>query len=622
MKYRVAVVGGGHAGIEASCCVARMGIDVVLITAAIDAIGQMSCNPAIGGIAKGTIVREIDALGGVMGKAIDYAGIHFKMLNKTKGMAVWGPRAQADKRKYRFYLRRELEKYHQVMLYQGMVTGIACKGRRVAALKLDCGESIACDAAILCPGTFLNGIAHIGAESFPCGRAGEPPSLYLTESLVEHGLHPGRLKTGTPPRIDGRSVDCAKLQEQRGDDEPWHFSYEKECTLSNTISCWIGKTTPLTHRIIRQNLSQSPLFSGKIVGIGPRYCPSIEDKVVRFGEREGHTLFLEPEGDDICEMYLNGLSTSLPLTVQQEMVHSVEGLEQARITRPGYAIEYDYFNPIQLMPTLETKAIGGLFFAGQINGTSGYEEAACQGLIAAINAVAHLRGEQPLVLGRESSYIGVLIDDLVTKGTSEPYRMFTSRAEYRLLLRQDNADERLYAYAQERGLLSEKKRIVYHERMRRKHAVVKKLKEGTITPAQWEQLQKLQPLNRPAKGYELLKRSDVSFQEIGLCIGIPEIERELALGIRADSHYSGFVDKQKRDIERYAHLQNMAIHAGVDYDAIQGFLLETRTKLKEVCPQTVGQAGRIPGITPADISVLIRYLVRRNNGDVSRETAG
>lgn len=612
MKFDVAVVGGGHAGIEAAYVAAKKGLATVLISSSLDMIGQMSCNPAIGGISKGTIVREIDALGGVMGRATDTAGIHFKMLNQTKGMAVWGPRAQADKRLYRQVVRQELESAEKLFLFQGMVTGITCFGGKIKGLQLDGGQKIDCRAVIFCMGTFLNGVAHIGMNSFACGRTGEPPSLHLTESLVEHGIATGRLKTGTPPRLDGRTVDFDKLEEQFGDTDPQPFSFSNERGVQNKVSCWIGKTNGLTHSYIHENLDNSPLFTGKITSIGPKYCPSIEDKVVRFGERDGHTLFLEPEGVDLQEMYLNGLSTSLPFDIQCKMVNSIRGLEKARITRPGYAIEYDYFDPIQLFATLESKTIGNLFFAGQVNGTSGYEEAACQGLIAGINAAANILDEPAFVAKRETSYIGVLIDDLVTKGTKEPYRMFTSRAEYRLLLRQDNADERLMEEAFERGLIEqslyEKRRALWE----RKNSFIEKLGDLGVTVDAWARAGKAPELRQTTKAAQLLKRPDTDLNDILRMTGICCEDLEAGLRAVADIRYSGFIEKQKKEIEKQQRYQNTPIPANFDYQKIEGLLNASQIELIKVQPTTIGQAARVPGITPADISVLLWHLVRNS----------
>jgi tRNA uridine 5-carboxymethylaminomethyl modification enzyme len=618
MKFDVVIIGGGHAGIEASYICGKRNLSVLLITSHIDLIGQMSCNPSIGGIAKGNIVREIDALGGIMGKIIDKAGIHFKMLNITKGMAVWGNRAQADKRLYRHFAKMYLEKCDTVKILQGMVEKINEKNGKICSVILNSGEEIQTEAVILCMGTFLNGIAHIGLNSFPCGRLGEPSSLKLTESINELGIFSGRLKTGTSPRIDGRSVDFEKMSRQNGDEFPWPFSYSTEKMPENKTCCWITKTTNETHKIIRDNLDRSPLYSGIIKSKGPRYCPSVEDKVVRFGERDGHTLFLEPEGLDTQEMYLNGLSTSLPFDVQTRMVRSIKGLENASIIRPGYAIEYSYFQPIQLKPTLESKNIKNLFFAGQINGTSGYEEAGCQGLIAGINTYESIRDQNALILGRDTSYTGVLIDDLVTKGTEEPYRMFTSRAEHRLLLRQDNSDERLMKYAYEKGLIEkelfEKRMHVWEE----KNRYAENIHNKKITPTQWNNKNKGFTIEQTVKLYELIKRPEVSISDIEEFIGIEKESREIKLGVEADIKYNGFIEKEREMVKKYKQFEDSLIPESINYEKIPGLLSESRIKLINIKPRSLGQAARIPGVTPADISIIMVNLIKNKN--VSRGT--
>ncbi len=613
MKIDIIIIGGGHAGIEAAYICAKRKLSVLLITSHLDLIGQMSCNPSIGGIAKGNIVREIDSLGGIMGKLIDKSGIHFKMLNKTKGMAVWGNRAQADKHLYRKIARMSLEKCGSIFLLQGLVEKIKEKNGKVHSVVLNSGEEIHACAIILCMGTFLNGIAHIGLTSFPCGRLGEPPSLNLTKSINELGIVSGRLKTGTSPRIDGRTVDFNKIIKQEGDLEPWPFSYSTEVMPENKTNCWIAKTTKETHEIIRDNLNRSPLYTGKIKSKGPRYCPSIEDKVVRFGDRDGHTLFLEPEGLDTLEMYINGLSTSLPVDVQIKIVRSIKGFENAVILRPGYGIEYDYFQPTQLKPTLESKTIKNLFFAGQINGTSGYEEAGCQGLIAGINASESILHQQYLILGRENSYIGILIDDLVTKGTEEPYRMFTSRAENRLFLRQDNSDERLMKCAYQKGLIEEelfiKRQFIWNQKRKLKDT----LDTLKIIPSEWNKNNPHILINQRVKLIELLKRPEVSLENLKEYIGDSITSREIKLGVEADIKYFGFLKKEKEMIEKFRKMENSIIPESINYEKIIGLLSETRSKFISIKPRSLGQASRIPGVTPADISVLMIYLAKNKH---------
>jgi len=619
MKFDVVVVGGGHAGIEAAWICSKRKLRTLLVTSHLDLIGQMSCNPAIGGIAKGNIVREIDALGGIMARIADVAGIHFKMLNQTKGMAVWGNRAQADKKIYRTVARQKLENQPTLFLLQGLVVRILTKAGKVSGIVMDSGEEIDASCIVLAMGTFLNGIAHIGLTSFSCGRLGEPPSLGLSDSLGELGIERGRLKTGTSPRIDGRTVDRSKMLRQDGDEVPWPFSFVSCQPPRNQVSCWITKSTSETHKIILSNLDKSPLYTGKIKSTGPRYCLSIEDKVVRFGERDGHTLFLEPEGLDTHEMYLNGLSTSLPFNIQQLMVHSIPGLENAEIIRPGYGIEYDFFPPTQLWPTLESKAAENLFFAGQINGTSGYEEAAAQGLVAGINASEKVLGGEPLVLGRDSSYIGVLIDDLVTKGTQEPYRMFTSRAEHRLILRQDDSDERLMPFAQKRGLILKEEFDARVRIWELKKELKNKIINSRISPEQWIKTGKPEiEVKIVTAGDALLRRPEVGIDDILLLLGEAVEEREVRLGAEADIKYQGFIDKESDQLDKYARMENEALPESLDYEKVEGLLSESRIKLKKIRPRSLGQALRIPGVTPADMSVLMIHISKQKN--VSRGT--
>jgi len=592
MKYDIIIVGGGHAGIEAANSAAKTGLSVVLITAHADLIGQMSCNPAIGGIAKGNIVREVDALGGLMGRITDRAGIQFRMLNKSKGVAVWGLRAQADKAYYRTLCRELLEEKENISIFQDMVQKVIVKNRRACGVVTESGQKVEAKAVVLAMGTFLNGLAHIGMNTFTCGRMGEPTSLLLSESIQEHDITAGRLKTGTPARIDGRTVDFSKMKKQEGDKDPWPFSFSTTEPLKNRIACWEFKTTKKSHDIIKNNLDKSPLYSGKIVGVGPRYCPSIEVKVVRFGDRNGHTLFLEPEGLHTHEMYLNGFSTSLPFEVQIEMVQSLPGLSRARMIRPAYAIEYDYFHPVQLFATLESRKVEHLFFAGQINGTSGYEEAACQGLIAGVNAAKRVRDEECIVLGRDTSYTGVLIDDLVTKGTEEPYRMFTSRAEYRLLLRQDNADERLMPLARKNGLIDDaiykKREKVWQER----ESIKKMLHSSRVSPEVWGAAQKhdTTELKQKISAAELLKRPQVGLDDIYEALGMELPGREQGVTVEADIKYEGFINKQKKEIERQKRIEETPIPEDIDYNSIEGLLTESRGKLDKIRPLTIGQA--------------------------------
>ncbi len=610
------VIGAGHAGCEAALASARLGMETCLFAINLDTIAHLSCNPAIGGLAKGHLVREIDALGGEMAKVTDQAGIQFRMLNLSKGPAVWSLRAQADRMLYKRAMRRSLERQEHLTLKQGMIEKIVVEGGTVKGVVSSLGVFYAARAVIVTTGTFLKGLIHIGLENFPAGRAGEFPSIGLSDSLREIGLGLGRLKTGTPPRLDARSIDFSRTTPQWGDDPPIPFSYSTERIPNPQLPCYITYTNRKTHEIIRGGLDRSPLYSGRIKGIGPRYCPSIEDKIVRFADKERHQIFLEPEGLETTEYYANGISTSLPYDVQVGLVRSIEGLEHAEIMRPAYAIEYDFVFPTQLKHSLEVKGIEGLFLGGQINGTSGYEEAAAQGLMAGINATLKLKGRPPLLLNRDEAYIGVLIDDLVTKGTNEPYRMFTSRAEYRLLLRHDNADFRLTEKGYSIGLVSEetcerysgKKRGVAAEigRLRRERikpsaALNEELSAlGTSVLAEDVSLEKL--LKRPEIHYSLIKRFAAPPGEIS-----PEIENLVEIQVK----YEGYIQKQVEMAERADKFEAKKIPPDFDFKAVPGLSREVVEKLIQIQPENIGQASRIPGITPAAVSVLLVAVERQ-----------
>lgn len=618
--YDIIVIGAGHAGCEAALAAARLGFHTCLFTINLDTIAQLSCNPAIGGLAKGHIVREIDALGGEMAKVTDKSGIQFRMLNLSKGPAVWSLRAQADRVLYKLHMRQALEAQENLYIKQALVERIIVENNEVKGVLTSLGIFYGAKCVIVTTGTFLKGLIHIGLESFQAGRAGEFPSLGLSDSLKEIGLKMGRLKTGTPPRIDAKTINFEKMTPQWGDDPPQPFSFSTERITNPQLPCYITYTNKLTHEIIKENLDRSPLYSGLITGIGPRYCPSIEDKVVRFSEKERHQVFLEPEGLQTREYYANGISTSLPYDVQIKLVRSIDGLEEAEIMRPAYAIEYDFVYPTQLKHTLETKKIKGLFLAGQINGTSGYEEAAAQGLIAGINAALMLKGKEPIILGRDEAYIGVLIDDLVTKGTKEPYRMFTSRAEYRLLLRHDNADFRLREKGYRIGLVSEKD---YYDFMMKKKALeseIRRLKTTRIKPSPEINSELLllntSPLDEDTPLDKILKRPEVKYDLIKKFVPPPEpISSEIEKLVEINIKYEGYINKQLEMAERLKKLESKKIPKEIDYYKIPGLSKEVVEKLSEVQPETIGQASRIPGITPAALSIIIvaaeRYFCRR-----------
>jgi tRNA uridine 5-carboxymethylaminomethyl modification enzyme len=614
--YDVIVVGAGHAGCEAALAAARLELQTCLFTINIDTIAHLSCNPAIGGLAKGHLVREIDALGGEMGKIADKSGIQFRMLNLSKGPAVWSLRAQADRNLYKTAMRQTLEIQKNLTIKQGMVEKLAVENGRVQGVVTSLGVFYGARAVVVTTGTFLKGLIHIGLESFQAGRAGEFPSVGLSNSLRELGLQMGRLKTGTPPRLDARSIDFTRTTAQWGDVPPLPFSYSTEKITNPQLPCYITYTNTKTHDIIRDNLERSPLYCGKIKGIGPRYCPSIEDKVVRFCDKARHQVFLEPEGLTTTEYYANGISTSLPYDVQVKLVRSIEGLERAEIMRPAYAIEYDFVFPLQLTHSLEVKKISGLFLGGQINGTSGYEEAAAQGLIAGINAALKLKGQPPLIMRRDEAYIGVLIDDLVTKGTSEPYRMFTSRAEYRLLLRHDNADARLMGRGYSIGLVSKETYGVSLEKTKALSNEIRRLKKERIKPSleindaliglgtsilpESTLLEKL--LKRPEVTYSLIKDFSPPPAELS-----EEVEKLVEINIK----YEGYIRKQVEMAERADKFESKKIPPDFPYGDVPGLSREVVEKLLKVLPGNIGQASRIPGITPAAISILLVAVERQ-----------
>ena len=612
--YDVLIVGAGHAGTEAAVMCARLGARALLITSNLDTIGQMSCNPAIGGIAKGTVVREIDALGGLMGRASDRATIQFRMLNRSKGPAVWAPRAQCDRTLYRRAVRQLLEGFRDLELTQGMVARLVVHGDQVGGVETTDGRRFTARAVIITAGTFLRGRIHVGTDTaIPAGRAGDQPAVEIAQHIAALGLTVSRFKTGTPPRVDGRTVDWSKVERQDGDEDEYRFSFYERVERPQQLPCWITWAGPAVKAIIERHLKESALYGGAISGRGPRYCPSVEDKVVKFPDAKRHQVFLEPEGLDTAELYVNGLSTSLPVQVQVEFVHAVPGLERAKLTRPGYAIEYDYYPPTQLTPWLETKAIEHLWFAGQINGTTGYEEAAGQGVVAGINAVRRIRGHEPVVLGRDDAYIGVLVDDLVTRGVDEPYRLFTSRSEFRLLLRQDNALRRLLPLAETLGLLTASELRVAERRLGEEEEVLAAARETTITPAQAAGALAATgtKLVEPERVASVVKRPGASLGQLLAAAGaVQQVEGDVVRSAEIELKYEGYLAREREAARRLAELASFALPGDLPYLELASLATEARQKLDLVHPTSLAQAARIPGVSPSDLHNLVVEATR------------